>query len=68
MQVYFDVRECARSLGVSCSTLARWRVSGEGPTYYKVGRRILYSVIEVETWVHRHAYSSTAQYTMRGEQ
>lgn len=66
MQIYYDAAECARSLGVSCSTLARWRVSGEGPTFYKVGRRVLYRVIEVETWVSAHAFKSTAHYNRGG--
>ena len=68
MEVYYNVDECARSLGVSRSTLARWRVTGEGPTYCKAGRRVLYRVIEVERWVQNRAFTSTAQYTAGGGQ
>ncbi len=62
MFVCYDVHECSRSLGVSTSTLARWRVTGEGPTFHKIGRRVMYQVVEVEGWVQRHAFSSTSQY------
>lgn len=65
MQTYIDVDQCAKELGVSRSTLARWRLTGEGPVYHKVGRRVLYRVTAVEEWVHSHAYCSTSDYGVR---
>lgn len=34
--------ETSRLLGVSRSTLALWRFKKTGPSYFKIGRKILY--------------------------
>lgn len=33
------------------STLANLRWAKQGPRYYKVGRRVLYRVIDIEVWL-----------------
>jgi hypothetical protein len=35
--------ESAEDLGVTVSTLASWRATGKGPSYWKYGRAIFYS-------------------------
>lgn len=35
---------------VSRSTLAHWRVQGKGPTWTKVGRKVLYPLEAVEAY------------------
>ena len=42
--------ELAERLRLSTSTLAHWRVSGEGPRFIKHGRVVLYPEPEVEAW------------------
>jgi predicted DNA-binding transcriptional regulator AlpA len=44
--------QAANYLGVSRSTLAKWRMSGNGPVYHRCGPRIVYYFEdEIETWL-----------------
>lgn len=44
--------QAADYLGVSRSTLAKWRLSGNGPVYHRCGPRIVYYLKdEIETWL-----------------
>lgn len=41
----------ARYLGLSRSTLAKWRMRGEGPPHHRCGPRIVfYYKDEIDTW------------------
>lgn len=44
-------REVAELLHVSTRTLEKWRVSGHGPRFVKVGRGCLYRVEDIESWL-----------------
>jgi len=53
-----NVRERIRAaiaaiyLGVSRSTLAKWRMRGEGPAYHRCGPRIVYYFKdEIDAWL-----------------
>ena len=41
-------KELARRWAISHRTLERWRYSGQGPEFLKLGGRILYRMTEVE--------------------
>ena len=41
-------KELARRWGISHRTLERWRYSGQGPTFLKLGGRGLYRLADVE--------------------
>ena len=44
--------EAAAYLGVSRSTLAKWRMRGEGPVYHHCGPRIVYYYQgEIDDWL-----------------
>lgn len=43
-------QEAARFLGISIRTLEKHRTYGTGPTYRKVGGRVLYAVGDLEAW------------------
>ena len=43
-------KEAARFLGLSIRTLEKHRTYGTGPTYRKVGGRVLYAVRDLEAW------------------
>ena len=44
--------QAAAYLGVSRSTLAKWRMSGNGPAYHRCGPRIVYYLRnEIENWL-----------------
>ncbi len=37
--------------GVTRNTLAMWRYEHKGPKYYKLGRKVVYALDDVEAWV-----------------
>jgi len=45
--------EAAKALRVSPATLPRWRWSGDGPDYVRVGRKILYRREDLEAYIAR---------------
>ena len=47
---YLRTEEAARFLGLSVRTLEKHRTYGTGPTYRKVGGRVLYTVRDLEAW------------------
>ena len=53
------VSEAARFIGLSKSTLDKLRISGGGPTYLQLGRRVLYDVAGLEAWLTSKRRSST---------
>lgn len=46
-------REVAEVYGLEVGTLANLRCQKRGPKYYRVGRKVLYWVDDVEKWVKR---------------
>ena len=57
------VKETAAYLAVSTSWLDKRRLDGNGPAYLKLGRRVVYDIIDLETWAasnrRRHTTEST---------
>ncbi len=43
--------EAANIIHQKKPTLAQGRSTGRGPAYYKIGRRIFYSIADLETWL-----------------
>ena len=43
--------DAADLLGLAPSTLAKLRLSGNGPIYCKLGRRIVYRLADLEAWL-----------------
>ncbi|WP_066696461.1 helix-turn-helix transcriptional regulator [Sphingobium amiense] len=43
-------QEASRFLGISIRTLEKHRTYGTGPTYRKIGGRVLYTVRDLEAW------------------
>ena len=56
-------KEAAAYLGLHPSTLAKLRMSGEGPEFQKAGRKVLYRTAALEEWLQSRTYNSTSQYT-----
>jgi Helix-turn-helix domain len=44
--------ELADRWGLSPRTLENWRWRGEGPPFVKIGRKVVYRLIEVEAYEH----------------
>lgn len=53
--------EAARWLKLSGRTLEKHRCSGTGPTYRKIGRRVVYELSDLRAWLDRGARRSTAE-------
>ena len=46
-------------MGLSPRTLERYRVTGQGPLYLKVGRRVLYRRVDLDAWLENKVRRST---------
>ncbi|MBL9070510.1 MAG: helix-turn-helix domain-containing protein [Sphingopyxis sp.] len=64
---YFDTDEAARYLSLGKSTLAKHRCYGTGPTYQKIGRRVLYRAADLDAWAATKRRTSTSQITGRAD-
>ena len=52
--------EAARFLSLSGRTLEKHRTYGTGPTYRKIGGRVVYAVDDLKAWADRGAVTSTS--------
>ena len=52
----------AAYLNAARQTLAVWRLTGTGPAYKKIGRKVVYDVAELDRWLAARTYRSTSEY------
>ncbi|MCW5703927.1 MULTISPECIES: helix-turn-helix transcriptional regulator [Bradyrhizobium] len=57
---YLRTPEAARFLGLSGRTLEKHRTYGTGPTYRKLGGRVVYALDDLKAWVDRGTKTSTS--------
>jgi hypothetical protein len=57
---FLSSSEAEQFLALPKNTLAKMRVSGEGPPFHKLGKRVRYSLVDVEVWLKARRYSSTS--------
>lgn len=57
---YLRTEEAARFLGLSERTLEKHRTYGTGPTYRKLGGRVVYSLTDLQAWADRGLVTSTS--------
>lgn len=55
-----STKTAARYVGLSASTLAKLRLSGNGPIYCKLGRRVVYRPTDLENWLQSRATRDTS--------
>lgn len=60
--IVLNADQVATRLGLSISTLAKMRLSGEGPTYSKLGRRVVYRPADLDIWIEANRFRSTSEY------
>lgn len=53
--------EAARFLGLSGRTLEKHRTYGTGPTYKKIGGRVVYALVDLQSWADRGQRVSTTE-------
>lgn len=58
---FLNTHQAADEFGLSKSWLAKLRLSGNGPTYCKVGKRIFYRRDEFQNWIVSHSQKSTSE-------
>jgi len=57
---YVRTHDAARVLGISPRTLEKYRCHGNGPTFRKLGGRVVYAIDDLEAWANRAACNSTS--------
>lgn len=60
MSSMMSVSEAAAYLGLAESTLNKRRLTGDGPAYLKLGRRVVYRQIDLDAWLESHRRFSTS--------
>lgn len=59
---YMTPAEAAEYLRSSRSTLAKRRLTGDGPRYFRIGRAIRYSRVVLDEWMASNARRSTSEH------
>ena len=52
-------KEAAPILNVALSTLRKWRINKTGPSYYKIGNKVLYDVGELAEFIRDSKIETT---------
>ena len=60
-QRYMDTAQAAAYLTISPGTLARLRVTGEGPPYTRIRRRVIYALKDLDAWVEERKQRFTGE-------
>ncbi|WP_339864888.1 helix-turn-helix domain-containing protein [Paremcibacter congregatus] len=58
---FLSTRQAAHYLGLSCRTLEKMRLSGDGPRFRKHGRYVRYRITDLEDWSEGKRKSSTSE-------
>lgn len=53
-----DTIDAAAYTGIARATLKKWRVVGTGPTYVRVGSKIVYLVDDLDAFLRSHRVAS----------
>ncbi|OOO32844.1 DNA-binding protein [Rhizobium sophoriradicis] len=52
--------DAANYTGLSASTLNKFRLSGEGPSYIKIGKSVVYDPADLDKWLSSKRRRSTS--------
>jgi predicted DNA-binding transcriptional regulator AlpA len=59
--IYLTEREFSERFNIPARTVQRWRTTGDGPPFVRLGpRRILYRVSDAEHWAESRTFASRA--------
>ena len=61
LQGLVDTAQAARYLGLSRSTLEKFRVYGGGPRYHKYSKVVRYRPEDLDDWLNARVFSSTSE-------
>jgi predicted DNA-binding transcriptional regulator AlpA len=51
--------QAADYLGLSTSVMEKMRLRGDGPSYAKLGRLVIYAICDLDAWVNANKRTST---------
>lgn len=54
-------KEAAAYCGSSKSTFEKYRLTGEGPVYSKIGRVVVYDLADIDAWLESKKRRSTSE-------
>ena len=57
---YLPTEAAAAYLGLSCRTLEKWRLTGDGPPFSQLGKAVRYDVVELDRWMAVRRRTSTS--------
>ncbi|BBF93424.1 helix-turn-helix transcriptional regulator [Blastochloris tepida] len=57
---FLNVVAAAKYLGLGKSTLDKWRCTGGGPRFSKLGARVVYAKPDLDQWVAANRRASTS--------
>ena len=57
--------EAAAHVGLSKPTLERFRITGEGPRYCKLGGAVRYRIADLDAWLESRVVCSTSEVQKR---
>lgn len=60
-ELFLTPKEVSALLKLKPQSLARRRMKGQPPAFYKFGSRVRYSKAEIEDYIAAHAYSSNKE-------
>jgi transposase-like protein len=61
LEPVYDVEEAANILGISTALLNKWRVTGKGPAFIKLGRRVVYTQPDLLAFIEARRRLNTAE-------
>lgn len=63
-RIFLTPKEVSDRYGgrIAIGTLANWRWAGTGPTFSRIGGKILYRLDALEEWERKRTVSSTSEY------
>lgn len=58
-----DTKAAAKHVGLSPVTLERFRITGEGAKFAKLGKSVRYRLMDLDAWVASRLVNSTSEAT-----
>ncbi|RMF11364.1 MAG: DNA-binding protein [Alphaproteobacteria bacterium] len=59
-EAFLTTQQAAGYTKLAVSTLTKKRLTGEGPAFVKIGRRVVYRRQDLDEWLERHRRMSTS--------
>jgi predicted DNA-binding transcriptional regulator AlpA len=60
-KLIFRTPEAAKRLGLGQSTLEKWRMTGEGPAFVRLGKIVGYEQRALDAWLKARTRQSTSE-------